>query len=63
MELGRNGPYLLYMPYRFSIISVLKILFSHRIFVYFVFCMSSCAVPAPCKELSTICSYAVVAYS
>lgn len=63
MELGRNGTDLLYMTYRFSIISVLKILFGHRIFVYFAFCMSPCTFPAPCKVLSTICSHAVVAYS
>lgn len=63
MELGRNGADLLYMTYRFGIISVLKILFGHRTLVYFAVCMSPCMFPAPCKELSTICSHGAVAYS
>jgi len=63
MELGRNGTDLLYMTYRFSIISILKTLSGHRNFVYFAFCMSPCKVPAPRKELSIICSHSVVAYS
>lgn len=62
MELGRNGTDLLHVTCRFSIISVLKILFGHRIFVH-LFCMSPCMFPAPCKELGTICSHTAVAYS
>lgn len=46
MELSRNGTDLLYMMYRFSIISVLKILFSHRILVFFAFCLVTFHVPS-----------------
>lgn len=55
MKLGRNEIDLLYMTY---IISVLKILFGHGIFAFFAFCMLPSVFPAPCKELSTICSHA-----
>lgn len=63
MELGRNRTDLLYMMYRFSTISVLKILFGHGIFVHFALCVSPRMFPAPCEEFSTICSHAAVAYS
>lgn len=55
MKLGRNGTDLLCMIY---IISVLKIQFRHGIFAFFAFHISPWMFPAPCKELSTICSHA-----
>lgn len=55
MKPGRNETDLFYMTY---IISVLKMLFGHGIFAFFAYCMLPCMFPAPCKELSTICSHA-----
>lgn len=55
MKLSMNETDLFYMTY---IISVLKMLFGHGIFAFFAYCMLPCMFPAPCKELSTICSHA-----